>query len=1115
MCNRLAGIFNLAIIFLFFSCNKPQETGKDTLFQLLPAATTGIDFKNTVTDNDQLNIFNYHNFYNGGGVAIGDINNDGLPDVFFTANQQGNKLYLNKGNWKFEDITARAAVGGAKPWHTGVTMADVNADGWLDIYVSNAGLINGNNTANELFINQQNGTFKEEAARYGLDDKGQSTQAVFFDYDHDGDLDCYVLNNSQRSFDSFGYDSSLRHVRDPLNGHKLYRNDGIKFNDVSSQAGIYGSEIAFGLGVSVGDVNNDGWEDIYVCNDFFEKDYLYINQQNGTFKEVIDEAIGHISQGAMGVDIADINNDGWMDIFTTEMLPETDQRLKTTIKFDEIDVQNFKNRLSFHQQFTTNCLQLNNMDGTFSEIAQLSGLDATSWSWSVLQFDFDNDGWKDIYVCNGLKKDLTDQDFLEYFNTSGTMNQVAQRKLSYKDLLDKLPSVPLPDYAFVNQKNLRFKNAAAQLGFDAPNFSNGAAYGDLDGDGDLDLVVNNVDINAFVYRNMSAEKKQHHYLRIKLKGPAGNSFGYGARVLLSAGDMFQVLEQSPTRGFQSSVEPVLHFGLGAQTKIDALEVRWPDGKLELLTNLVADTVLTLEYKHAENLSSHWIMQLPLYENIAAQKFTGNYRHTENPFLDFDVEKLIPKMLSTQGPKLATADVNKDGLDDLYMGSAVGDTVKLFIQQKDGRFKLTIQQAFIADKYYENIGAEFFDADDDGDADLVVAAGGNQAKQGSPYLFTRLYLNDGRGNFSRASKGWPQVSVNASCVRVGDFNNDGKPDVFIGARSAPGNYGVAPASVLLKNNGAGNFEDVTASAAPALQKAGMITDARWVDIDNNKLNELIVVGDWMPVTVYKFANNKLSKAFEIAGSSGWWNCITVADMDNDGDADLVAGNTGLNSRIKANKDQPAKLFVDDFDNNGQTECLPVYYKTDGKPYPYHLKGELQSALPGLKKKFLRFDAYAGKTIDEVLTPAQLKHATALSVNEQQTAMFLNDGKGNFTLKPLPLMAQLSPVFAILATDLNGDNINDLFLGGNFYGLKPQGGRFDASYGVTLIGSDSLKFDYDAPAVSGLFVKGEVRDILPLKTAKGDCIVVAVNDRPLYLFKRMPPVVRRATKKRVAN
>lgn len=1081
---------NYIIIFLFFSCNHPQKTEKDTLFQLLPASTTGIDFKNTVTDNDTLNIFNYHNFYNGGGVAIGDINNDGLADVFFTSNQHGNKLYLNKGNWKFEDITARAAVGGARPWHTGVTMADVNADGWLDIYVSNAGLVNGNNTANELFINQQNGTFKEEAARYGLDDKGQSTQAVFFDYDHDGDLDCYVLNNSQRSFDSFGYDSSLRHVRDPLNGHKLYRNDNMKFTDVSAQAGIYGSEIAFGLGVSVGDVNNDSWEDIYVCNDFFEKDYLYINQKNGTFKEVIDQAIGHISQGAMGADIADINNDGWMDIFTTEMLPETDQRLKTTIKFDEYDVQNAKNRLTFHQQLTTNCLQLNNGDGTFSEIAQLSGLDATSWSWSVLQFDFDNDGWKDIYVCNGLKKDLTDQDFLEYFNTSGVMNEIAQRKVSYKDLLEKLPSVPLPNYAFINQKDLTFKNASAQLGFDAPSFSNGAAYGDLDNDGDLDLVVNNIDINAFVYRNMSVEKDSTHYLRIKLQGPPGNPFGYGAKVEIIGDGRIQVQEQLPTRGFQSSVEPVLHFGLGKFAYLELVRVHWPDGKCQRFRPVGGvDTVLTVDHKNADMQCSQLSNGPGMYENIAAASFIGNYRHTENPFLDFDVEKLIPKMLSTEGPKLATADVNGDGLDDLYMGSAVGDTAKLFLQQKDGRFKLTTQPAFIADKYYENIGAEFFDADDDGDADLVVASGGNQAKQGSPYLFTRLYLNDGKGNFARTTKGWPQISVNASCVRVSEQG------IFIGARSIPGSYGVIPSSILLKKNDGGNFESIPL-------KIGMVTDARWVDIDNDKSKELVVVGDWMPVTVYKYSNNKLNKAFEIPNSSGWWNCLTVSDIDDDGDVDLIAGNTGLNSRIKADKDHPAKLFVDDFDNNGQTECIPAYYKTDGKPYPYHLKGELQAALPGLKKKFLRFDAYAGKTIDEVLTPEQMRHATVHSVTEMQTAIFRNNGKGQFTIQPLPLKAQLSPVFSILATDLDGDKIKDLFLAGNFYGLKPQGGRFDASYGVTLLGNASHEFYYTKPAESGLFVKGEVRDILPLKTAKGNCIFVAVNDGPLHVFRKKP-------------
>jgi len=1090
-------LFLLLFPLLFTSCKHSDiPKPEDALFQLQPSSQTGVTFNNKIVDDGEFNVFNYRNFYNGGGVAIGDVNNDGKPDIFFTANQGENKLYLNKGNWKFDDVTVEAGVKGYHRWHTGVTMVDINGDGWLDIYVSNSGGMKDADRANELYINQKDGTFKEEAAKYGLADKGLSTQAIFFDFDHDGDLDCFVLNNSYRAIGSFGYDRDLRNVRDPQNGDRFYRNDNGKFVDISAEAGIYGSEIGFGLGVTAGDLFNDGWTDMYVSNDFFEHDYLYKNLHNGKFNEVSNESIRHMSLSSMGSDMADINNDGNLDIFTTDMLPEGDYRLKTTTKFDEYDIYNAKLKNSFHHQFTQNCLQLNNGDGTFSEIADLAGVNATDWSWGALAFDFNNDGWKDIFVSNGISRDLTNQDFLTYFSSDEVMSQVRNGGFKAKKLLDKMPRTPITSYGFVNQKNLQFKNETISLGFSTPSFSNGSAYGDLDGDGDLDLVVNNENGQAFIYRNMTSERTHAHYLKINLKGEGMNSFGVGSRVTIYTKGMQQVLEQMPTRGFESSVEPVLNFGVGAYKTIDSLNIVWPNMKMQVLRNINTNTTITLKQSDAKlNFTPSVETAKPYYKNITATSFKGDIYHKENDYKDFDDQRLIPKMLSTEGPKLAVADVNGDGLEDFFVGNATGDTAKLFTQQPNGTFVQKREFAFEQDKNSEDIGALFFDADHDGDMDLVTVSGGNLEKESSMNLFARLYINDGKGNFTRKLIGWPIVSINASCVRLNSNNGD----LFIGGRCVPGTYGVIPSSKLLRNDGHGNFTDITASVAPVLEQLGMVTDAQWVDIDGSGKNSLVVVGDWMPVTILKYVNGKLQKTTELENSSGWWNCLTVADLDSDGKPDLIAGNNGLNSKIKADPDHPAKLYVSDFDNNGQVECVPVYYKTDGKAYPINLHDDIIRQLPVMKKKFLRYDAYAGKSINEIFTEDQLKNASVLTVNQAQTCVFYNKGNGYFGMKPLPIRAQFSPVFSILVSDINHDGIKDLFLGGNFYGLKPEIGRFDGNYGVVYLGNKKHGFDYLPPAQSGLFVLGEVRDASEINSKTGKEIIVARNNDALQLFK----------------
>jgi enediyne biosynthesis protein E4 len=1080
----------LIVLFYLPSCNNKKKQNYiqpvNSLFIKLDSAQTGVGFANMVSDQQEYNILTYRNFYNGGGVALGDINNDGLPDIFFTANLGDSKLYLNKGNFKFDDITSSSLIKSKRGWRTGVTMADVNGDGWLDIYVCNSGDIKGDNKENELYINQHNNTFKEEAKSYGLNDPGYTTHVSFFDYDLDGDLDCYILNNSFVDVRKFDLEA-VRKIRDTLGGHKLMRNDNNHFTDVSEQAGIAGTKIAYGLGISVGDVNGDMYPDIYVSNDFYEKDYLYINQKNGTFKDELPERIGHISSSSMGADIADLNNDGFMDIVTTDMLPEDEARVKTMTRFEQYHIENMKYRYSFHYQYPQNSLQLNNGDGTFCETAFLSGIAATDWSWGALTFDFDNDGYKDIYISNGVYRDISDMDFSDFLANKQNVNKVVTEKgrFDFRDFLPYIPSTPLANYGYVNQHNITFVNKATELGFGEPSFSNGVAYADLDNDGDMDLVVNNINSPSFIYKNETNKNTGNHFLKINLKGEGKNLFGTGAWVNLYANNQKQVLQNVPVRSFQSCVDNRLNFGLGKATKADSLEVIWPNLSRQVLYNVIADKEIILNEKDADKKFIPAVQTQQIFTDKTAGLLTNEVKHKENQFTDFDNEQLIPYMLSTQGPKLASADVNSDGLTDIFIGGSIGNPGKLLLQTANG-FKNSIQIIFETNKEMEDAGAAFFDIDKDGDQDLIVASSGYQYDQGSSLLSTRLYINDGKGNFSKGQL--PEISTNAACVRIADFDKDGFDDVFIGGRAVAGKYGLPGRSYLLHNK-KGVLVDETPSA---LKEPGMVTDAVWNDINKDGYADLIIVGDWMPVTY--FINNKgvIENKNTVAISSGLWNCIVAADIDKDGDADFLLGNWGYNTQFRATADKPMEMYVNDFDGNGSSEAIISYYWPDGKSHLYNSKSDITAQLPFLKKKFLLYKDYAGKSANEIFGNGLISKSAKLSIQTLASSMLMNDGKASFTLSPLPIMAQTSPVFTIIANDFDTDGNIDIFTGGNFWDIKPDIGRLDANAASFYHGDGKGGFNFVTSTASGLNIKGQVRDGVQLKVKNNNVLLLARNN-----------------------
>jgi len=1069
----------------------------ESLFTQMEPTKIGIGFQNDLSYDKDFNVFNYRNFYNGGGVAVGDINNDGYVDLYFTANQTSNKLYLNNGDWTFTDITDASGTNGQQAWSTGAAMADVNGDGWLDIYVANSGDIKGDSRANELFLNNGDNTFTEAAEAWGVADQGLSTHGVFFDYDRDGDLDLYVLNNSYRAIGSFNLQKSSREIRDPEGGDKLYRNEGDHFTDVSEAAGIMGSEIGFGLGTTVGDVNGDGWLDIYISNDFFEKDYLYINQGNGTFSEELEQHMRHTSFASMGADMADINNDGAPDLFVTDMLPQGVRRLNQTTTFENWDVYQGKLDWGYYHQFNRNMLHLNTEDGDFIEIGQLSGVEATDWSWGALIADLDNDGWRDLYISNGIAHDLTDQDYINYISNEEVMRSiVTEEGVNYKELIDLMPTTRIPNYAYKNVAGgYKFVDQAKEWGLSVPSHSNGSVYADLDNDGDLDLVVNNVNQAPFIWRN-NAETihPENHSIQIELR--EGGKMSIGAKVYAYAeGNRFYA-ENVPMKGFQSSVDPRIHIGLGAHATLDSLIVVWGNEDRTVRTNVPADQLYTI-------VRDELAAGMGLKKDHKAGYLTMNSTYggrTETPFSQFNEERLIPQMTTTEGARLAMADVNGDGYMDFFQCGSTDQPGQLFFGSDWYGFEESIRTPFIQHAACEDTDAQFFDYDGDGDLDLYVASGAMEAENGSDALVDRIYKNDGRGHFTYDANALPALPLRTSSIAIADFDGDGLEDVFVAVRGVKGRYGMPGNSLFYKNYGNGVLRNERLTSR-GFERIGMMTDCEAGDIDGDGDPDLVAVGDWQGIRIWindggRFAERTLEAGFNY--SQGLWNTVRLEDLDGDGALDIVAGNLGENCRLEATPDKPMVLFVNDFDANSYSDPILCSYWGDTL-FPRVLRHNLISQLPYLKKENLKYADYAGKSVFEVFDTTQLERSALLQVQTLRTTCFYNNGNGVFTHAPLPIQAQIAPVYGIDVLDVNGDGLKDLVLGGNLHEVQPEWGRYDGSRGSVLINEGNRTWRPLTPSQSGLNIDGQVRDIVHYKRDGETFILFSKVDGPLEEYK----------------
>lgn len=1108
-------LFLTGILFLLLvtACKQKKQL-KSPIFKTLTNKETGIDFTNKLKPTPEFNLFSYMYYYNGAGVGAGDFNNDGLIDLFFSANQGDNKLYLNKGNLKFADVTKQATIPQDGGWSTGVSVVDINNDGLLDIYICKVGHYKVLNSRNQLLVCKgisKEGVpyYQDEAAAYGLDFTGFSTQAVFFDYDRDGDLDMFLLNHSVNHDGNYAPRNNFVNTFDSLAGQKLYRNDIVwdankvphgKFTDVSRESHINGSKIGYGLGVAVADINLDGWPDFYVGNDFHENDYLYINQKNGTFEDESNKRIMHTSQFSMGVDVADVNNDAYPEIISMDMLPGDPYILRRSLAEDDYSIFLEKLSYGYNYQYARNNLQYNRRNGLFTETGQYSGVFATDWSWGALWMDFDNDGMKDLFISNGIPKRMNDIDYINFVSNDELQQKLRENKLGEKDmsLINKFPEIKLPNKFYENKGNMLFNDVTDSIDNNLPSFSNGSVYADLDNDGDLDIVTNNIDDPVFVYENVSNDKKDKAFASVKLTGSQNNLGAYGAKLVLFSGNQIQTYENNPVRGFQSSMTGPLHVGL-ANIKIDSAFLIWPDNSYQSVT-LPVNKQSAFQWKEGLPEFNYSIIT-NFYRNNTngLTDITANtgleYKHEENLFNEFNREPLIPRMISTEGPALAVADVNHDGLDDVFVGSSKTFHNAVFLQQPNGKFIRTAQPDMLKDSMWENTSAVWVDVNNDQHLDLLIASGGNEYYGNDEHLLPLLYLNDGKGNFHRKQDAFENIYFTQSSIAPCDFNNDGYIDLFIGGRCEPWNYGSAPRSFLLLNDGTGKFKDVTKEFAEELIKPGFVTSAQWTDMNADGKKDLVISYEWGGIDVYLNNNNKLTKQV-ITDKKGWWTFVLPVDIDNDGDLDFIAGNFGLNSRLKASPEQPVTIYYNDFDDNGKKDQVLTYY-LGGQEIPFNTKQELEKQMPALKKNFLYAEDFAKATLNELLGKDKLKNADKLTADYFSNAVIINEGNMKFTVKQLPFEAQLTSYRDATVVDANNDGLPDILLAGNFYGNNIEIGRQDGDFGSLLINKGKGNFEYSS--LNGVAVMGQARQIKPIRIAGKTAYIIAKNNDWLQVLQ----------------